>query len=121
MNANAKLALKIKDISLLSGNFTLRSGATSSLYFDRYKFESDPKTLSRVAESMALLLPNETEVIAGLEMGGIPIVTALSRFTGLPAAFIRKEAKPYGTCIYAEGADLKNRKVVLVEDVVSYE
>ncbi len=30
-------------------------------------------------------------MLAGLEMGGIPIVTVLSQVTGLPAAFIRKE------------------------------
>jgi len=43
----------------------------------------------------------------------------LSQITGLPAAFLRKEPKAYGTCRYAEGADLKNKNVVLVEDVVS--
>lgn len=52
-------------------------------------------------------------------MGGIPIVTMLSQVTGLPAAYIRKEAKEYGTCKYAEGAELAGRKLVLVEDIVS--
>ena len=41
------------------------------------------------------LVPSGTEVLAGLEMGGIPIVTMLSQVTGLPCAFIRKEAKPF--------------------------
>ena len=58
-------------------------------------------------------------VLAGLEMGGIPVVTVMSQITGLPAAFLRKQPKSYGTCRYAEGADLKNKNVVLVEDVVS--
>ena len=57
-------------------------------------------------------------MLAGLEMGGIPIVTVLGQLTGLPIAFLRKEAKTYGTCRYAEGARL-NGKVVLIEDVVS--
>jgi orotate phosphoribosyltransferase len=56
---------------------------------------------------------------AGLEMGGIPLVTMLSQVTGLPAAFIRKEAKEYGTCRYAEGAPLAGKRFTLVEDVVS--
>jgi orotate phosphoribosyltransferase len=39
--------------------------------------------------------------------------------TGLPAAFIRKKPKSYGTCQYVEGTPLKGRSFVLVEDVVS--
>jgi len=68
---------------------------------------------------MASLVPGDTEVLAGLEMGGIPIVTILSQVTGLPAAFIRKEPKEYGTCRYAEGGSLEGKKFVLIEDVVS--
>jgi orotate phosphoribosyltransferase len=43
----------------------------------------------------------------------------LSQVTGLPAAFIRKKPKSYGTCQYAEGVSLKDRSFVLIEDVVS--
>lgn len=68
---------------------------------------------------MVSLVPEGTEVLAGLEMGGIPIVTVLSQVTGIPAAFIRKEPKTYGTCRYAEGASLLGKRFVLVEDVVS--
>jgi orotate phosphoribosyltransferase len=64
-------------------------------------------------------VPSDTEVLAGLEMGGIPVVTALGRHTGLPCAFVRKEAKPYGTCRLAEGADVVGRRVLVVEDVVT--
>ena len=49
--------------------------------------------LARIAGQLAPLVPAGTEVLAGLEMGGIPIATALSLHTGLPAAFVRKEAK----------------------------
>lgn len=55
----------------------------------------------------------------GLEMGGIAVVTILSQVTGIPCAFLRKKAKEYGTCKYAEGPDLQNRNIVLIEDVVS--
>jgi len=113
------LASRINRCSRLSGSFTLRSGKSSTAYFDKYQFEADPVLLCEVARSMSALVPPGTEALAGLEMGGIPIVTMLSQVTGLPAAFIRKEAKSYGTCRYAEGASLEGRKFVLVEDVVS--
>ena len=45
--------------------------------------------LADIAEALAPLVPAGTEVLAGLEMGGIPIATALSLRTGIPAAFVR--------------------------------
>ena len=103
----------------LTGDFTLRSGARSTTYFDKYLFESNPVLLKAIVEVMSKDIPKDTEILAGLEMGGIPVVTALSQVTGLPCAFIRKEPKSHGTCKYAEGPSLVGRNVVLVEDVVS--
>jgi len=68
---------------------------------------------------MVPLVPPGTEVLAGLEMGGIAVVTALGRHTGLPCAFVRKAAKPYGTARLAEGADVAGKRVLVVEDVVT--
>lgn len=113
------IAQKIKASSLLSGEFKLRSGATSNQYFDKYQFESKPTLLLDIAKRMADLIPAGTEVLAGLELGGIPVVTMLSQVTGIPASFIRKEPKKHGTCRYAEGASLEGKCFVLVEDVVS--
>jgi len=113
------VAQAILRTSRLSGHFVLRSGATSDTYFDKYLFESDPRLLRAIAEHMSLLIPDGTDILCGLEMGGIPVVTALSQVTGMPCAFIRKQAKPYGTMRYAEGPDLRGRRLVLIEDVVS--
>ncbi len=46
-------------------------------------------------------------------------LTMLSYHSQIPAAFIRKARKEYGTCNYVEGADLAGKRIVLVEDVVS--
>jgi len=113
------LPARIKRCAKLTGRFVLRSGNVSDTYFDKYQFEADPQLLRDIAAELAALVPDGTQVLAGLEMGGIPIVTMLSQVTGLPAAFIRKQPKEYGTCRYAEGADLTGKRFVLVEDVVS--
>jgi orotate phosphoribosyltransferase len=91
----------------------------SSEYFDKYLFESQPALLVRVAEQMESLLPADTELLGGLELGGIPIATMVSARTGLPALFVRKKAKEYGTCKLAEGPDVAGRRVTLVEDVIT--
>lgn len=97
----------------------MRSGQISNEYFDKYLFESDPKLLSEITSQLAKLIPEGTEVLAGLEMGGIPLATALSLKTGLPATFVRKKAKDYGTAKLAEGTEVRNKKVCLIEDVVT--
>ncbi|MPY31502.1 orotate phosphoribosyltransferase [Streptomyces adustus] len=113
------LARRIHAASHLTGQFTLRSGRTATEYFDKYRFEADPVLLDDIARRMAPLVPSGTQVLAGLEMGGIPVVTALGRHTGLPCAFVRKQAKPYGTCRLAEGAEVAGQKVLVIEDVVT--
>lgn len=113
------LAADIDATCRLTGEFTLRSGQVSHEYFDKYLFEADPLLLARVAREVAQLLPHDTELLGGLEMGGIPIATAVSQLLGMPALFVRKQAKEYGTCKLAEGPSYDGRRVTLIEDVVT--
>ncbi|MGC4896738.1 orotate phosphoribosyltransferase [Micromonospora sp. DT31] len=112
------LARRVYDACHLTGQFRLRSGQVSDEYFDKYLFEGRPELLREVAEAMVALLP-ECDVLAGMEMGGIPLATVMSQLTGLPTVFVRKHAKDYGTAKVAEGGPVDGRRVVLVEDVVT--
>lgn len=113
------LAEAINSTCRLHGTFTLRSGQVSDTYFDKYLFEAQPALLERVAARMVELLPEGTELLGGLEMGGIPIATMVSAKTGIPAIFIRKTAKEYGTAKLAEGPDFRGKRVTLIEDVIT--
>jgi orotate phosphoribosyltransferase len=68
---------------------------------------------------MAALVPLDVDVLAGLELGGMPVVTLLSHITGLPARFVRKQAKSYGTGKLAEGGEVTAKRVVVIEDIVT--
>lgn len=113
------LAAKITETCRLTGEFLLRSGRTATEYFDKYQFEADPVLLDEIAVGLVPLVPTGTEVLAGLELGGIAVTVALGRHTGLPCTFVRKAAKEYGTRRLAEGADVAGRRVLVVEDVVT--
>ncbi|HEX8582487.1 MAG TPA: orotate phosphoribosyltransferase [Acidimicrobiales bacterium] len=119
MDGNAGLARRLHERCLLRGSFTLRSGRVSDVYFDKYLFEADPALLRDVASAMAPLVPGGVDALAGLELGGIPLVTMLSQVTGLPARFVRKEAKAYGTARLAEGGEVDGLRLAVVEDVVT--
>lgn len=114
-----ELAKEIFQISYIKGNFTLRSGLKSQEYFDKYRFESQPRLLAAIAEQMLELIPKDTEVLAGLELGGVPLATAIGLRSGLPVVFVRKQAKEYGTCQVAEGLDVKGKRVCIIEDVIT--
>ena len=113
------LAADVDACCRLTGTFTLRSGQVAGEYFDKYLFESDPALLARVVRQMVPRVPEGTELLGGLELGGVPIATVLSVETGLPALFVRKQAKQYGTCKLAEGPDVAGRRITLIEDVIT--
>jgi orotate phosphoribosyltransferase len=113
------LASRVFDTSYLTGTFVLRSGLTADRYFDKYRFESDPALLAAIVRELAPLVPPGTQGLAGLELGGIPIATMLSAETGLPAFFVRKQAKKYGTERLCEGGDIRGKRLLIVEDVVT--
>lgn len=113
------LAARIGARCRLTGEFTVRSGQITSTYFDKYLFEADPELLTAIAAHLAELVPRSTDLLAGLELGGVPVATALSLATGLPVCFVRKKAKGYGTARLAEGADVNDRQVLIIEDVIT--
>lgn len=115
----ADLAKAIYEASHITGEFLLRSGQVSHEYFDKYLFEANPILLKAIAEHLAMMIPSPADALAGLEMGGIPIVAMVSQISGYPSLFVRKKAKSYGTCKLAEGGDVQGKRLVIVEDVVT--
>ncbi len=119
MSSGPSLARRIYSVWHLEGEFRLRSGVVSRAYFDRYLFESDPALLHEVAERLAPLVPDAIDALAGPELGGVPIATVLSQVTGIPALFVRKQAKEYGTRRLAEDGEVADKRLLAAEDVVT--
>lgn len=110
---------EIIETSYIEGEFTLSSGRSSTYIFDKYAFETRPKLLDAIARSMTERINSETSRIAGMELGGVPLATALSLKTGLPFIIIKKGRKGYGTNKLIEGSLNNEDKVVLVEDIAT--
>jgi probable phosphoglycerate mutase len=117
--ARAELGRRVQETALLRGEFTLRSGQVSDVYFDKYLVESDPDLLRDAVEAMAALLPDGDVVLGGLELGGIPLATLLGQRAGRAIRFVRKVAKEYGTRNQIEGGPVDGLHVVLIEDVIT--
>ncbi len=115
----AELAGRIAETSILHGDFTLRSGRKSTWYIDKYLFTTKPDILASLGEMFSEKIPSKTTLLAGAELGGIPLVTVAAIATGLPCIFIRNQKKEYGTSQQLEGVLTKNDRVVIVEDIAT--
>lgn len=115
----SELAKQIFSACYLKGDFLLRSGLRSSEYFDKYCMESSPELLASVTNHLLPLIPKGTELLASLEMGGIPLGTTLSLKSNLPVRFVRKKAKSYGTMRICEGGPIKGKQLCVIEDVIT--
>lgn len=100
------------------GRFVLTSGAVSDYYIDIKKASSKPKILKELAKAMKEYIENY-DYIAGMELGAVPLIVALSLESNIPFIIIRKEKKEHGTSKQIEGDDVKGKKVLLIEDVTT--
>jgi orotate phosphoribosyltransferase len=114
---NDDLVGRMVAASELHGDFVLSSGQRSSVYFDKFRFLTEPDLLRDVAKAVASLLPPGVTMLGAPEGAAMLLVAAVSLETGLPVTVVRKHAKEYGTRAQVEGNVLPGAKVVLIEDV----
>ncbi len=113
------LGKRLVEVCLLKGDFLLSSGRRSNYYFDKYLFETRPELLRDVTRELLSLVPEGTELLAGPELGAIPLVTGMGLQGDIPFIIVRKEPKDYGTARNFEGRIVPGQHAVLVEDVVT--
>ena len=118
--AEPGLASRVREAALLEGDFVLSSGKRSRLYVDKYLFSTEPRLLRELAREISDMLPAGTDRLAGVELGAVPLVVAVSLQSGLSYGIVRKGVKEYGTSNKIEGRPLEaGEKVMLIEDVVT--
>jgi orotate phosphoribosyltransferase len=111
------LAQRLIAASRIEGDFVLSSGRRSNVYFDKFRFLTDPDLLRDTATAVAGLLPDGITHLAAPEGAATLLVAALALESGLPIAVVRKKPKAYGTMSQVEGQAPVGAEVALVEDV----
>jgi len=114
-----KLIQQLKDCGAIKfGRFVLTSGAISDYYIDIKKASTTPKTLRLIAQEMSSYTKGY-DMLAGMELGAVPLVVALALETDIPYVIIRKEKREHGTGKQIEGGDVKGKSVLIIEDVTT--
>lgn len=114
-----ELAQRIAEVSLLRGEFTLRSGRKSNYYLDKYRFETEGDILKALGDLFAQHITPDVDRIAGAELGAVPLAAAASMASGKPCLYVRNQKKDYGTAKQVEGVLNKGDNVLIVEDVLT--
>jgi orotate phosphoribosyltransferase len=116
-----ELARRVSERALLHGDFVLRSGKRSTVYLDKYRFETDPARLGPIGAELAELAaqgaPPDRQ--AGPELGAVPLAAAAALASGIPFLIVRKAAKDYATESLIEGVFEPGERVLAIEDVVT--
>ncbi len=117
----AQLLLHAGAVSLRPDEpFTYASGIRSPIYCDNRSLLGMPAQRERVIEAfLAILATLECDIVAGTATAGIPWAAWLAREKGLPMAYVRSKPKGYGKERRIEGADVRGRRVVIVDDLIS--
>jgi orotate phosphoribosyltransferase len=99
-----------------------KSGMISPIYVDNRCLIFHPEAWHDVIEALSSDIEArkiEFDVIAGVETAGIPHASALAYRLNMPNIFVRKQAKTHGTKNRVEGGDVRNKRVLLIEDHIS--
>jgi len=110
--------------SVKRGEFTLKSGRTSSWFIDSKQTVCRPEAMVLVAEGILSVVPDDATAIGGLTMGADPVAfvtagVAATRGRPLKAFSVRKEAKDHGAGGRIAGALDPGDRVVITEDTVT--
>ncbi len=115
--------LQIKAIKLSPASpFTWASGWKSPIYCDNRKTLAYPAVRRQIAEAFACLVQAKypgVEVIAGVATGAIAHGLLVAEQLGLPFVYVRAKAKEHGLGNMIEGELPPNKRVVVVEDLIS--
>ncbi|KAF0988759.1 hypothetical protein HZS_1684 [Henneguya salminicola] len=106
------------------GDFTLKTGEKSNIYFDFRILVSLPLLLKKTSNAIwskiqELEVDKQFNTICGVPYASLPIATCVSLKTKIPMILRRKEQKEHGTGKILEGIYDKNTKCLIIEDVVT--
>ncbi len=118
---NEVIAKALCDANTLQfGLFSFYGGRKSPVYANLRNLPSYPEAFKTITKELVKVVKElDVDIIAGAETAGIPIASAMAIESNMPMVYVRKRPKTYGNKSSIEGIIEKNKKVVLIDDMVT--
>jgi orotate phosphoribosyltransferase len=120
-----RLLALLRERAFREGDFTLASGQKSNYYIDGRMIAVCPEGAYLIGEALVDLLKDvDCNVVGGLAVGAVPIVTATMvacyrHGRPMEGIWVREKAKDHGMQKQIEGKLPENPRVVIVDDVIT--
>ena len=123
-DARERVRAHLLEHSVRRGEFTLKSGRTSSWFIDSKQTICAPEVMVDLANLVLDAIPDDATAIGGLTMGadGVSFIAAgvaATRGRALSAFSVRKEVKDHGAGGRVAGVLRSGDRVVITEDTVT--
>lgn len=117
----AKILLEKKAVTLNAKElYTYVSGIRSPIYCDNRLLMSYPDERAIISRAFSKIIKKlNPDVIAGTASSAICWAAWVAESLNRPMVYIRKKSKGHGRQKLIEGGDVKGKKVVVIEDLVS--
>ncbi|MBZ0265070.1 orotate phosphoribosyltransferase [bacterium] len=112
------LQLLKKSNALMEGHFLLASGLHSGQFVEKFRLLEDPVATGKIMSELATRVEKyDPDVVVGPVTGGVILSFEMARYLGTFAYFAEKTGD--GGMELRRGFDVKGKRVLLVEDVVT--
>jgi orotate phosphoribosyltransferase len=117
----AKILFDLKAVKInVKEPFTFSSGIKSPIYCDNRVILGYPEAREKIVQGFLNIIDAEkTDVVAGVATAGISWAAFIAEKLGKPMAYVRSKPKGHGVGRQIEGAEIKGKRVAVIEDLIS--
>ena len=116
----AKALFDVKAVKINVGEpFTFASGIKSPIYCDNRYVLGFSDERDTIVEAFVERIDKDVDVIVGVATAGIPWASFIADRMKKPLAYVRNKPKDHGAGKQIEGAEVKGKKVVVIEDLIT--
>lgn len=116
----AQVLFDVKAVKVDVNNpFTFASGIKSPIYCDNRHILGFSEARDVIIDGYVNSIDNDIDVIVGVATAGIPWASFIADRMKKPLAYVRNKPKEHGRGKQIEGAEVKGKKVVIIEDLIT--